>query len=104
MYLDIVRSGLIDRYKNNDDNYKTLINNLDNVIVAKYNAVKSEVDAFEFNEQVFKEWVGMNPVYENWTTAEERIYSVGGQMMKAVKKGINIIVGDDNKSKKVVNK
>lgn len=37
-------------------------------------------------------------------TAKERIYSVGGQMMKAVKKGINIIVGDDNKSKKVVNK
>ena len=60
------------RYKKNDDNYKTLINNLDNVIVAKYNAVKSEVDAFEFYEPVFKEWVGMNPVYENWTTAEER--------------------------------
>ena len=37
-------------------------------------------------------------------TVKERIYSVGGQMMKAVKKGINIIVGDDNKSKKVVNK
>ena len=37
-------------------------------------------------------------------TAKERIYSVGGQMMKAVKKGINILVGDDNKSKKVVSK
>lgn len=37
-------------------------------------------------------------------TAKERIYSVGGQMMKAVKKGINILVGEDNKSKKVVNK
>lgn len=60
------------RYKKNDDNYKTLINNLDNVIVAKYNAVKSEVDAFEFNEQVFKEWVGMNKVTEHWTTAQER--------------------------------
>ena len=46
----------------------------------------------------------MDKVTEHWTTAEERIYSVGGQMMKAVKKGINIIVGDDNKSKKVVNK
>ena len=60
------------RYKKNDDNYKTLINNLDNVIVAKYNAVKSEVDEFKFNEPVFKEWVGMKPVYENWTTAQER--------------------------------
>ena len=38
------------------------------------------------------------------TSVKERIYSVGGQMMKAVKKGINILVGDDNKSKKVVNK
>ncbi|MGM9727540.1 MAG: hypothetical protein ACI3YJ_08040, partial [Prevotella sp.] len=35
-------------------------------------------------------------------TVKERIYSVGGQMMKAVKKGLNIIVGDDNKAKKVV--
>ncbi|MCI5506117.1 MAG: dockerin type I repeat-containing protein [Prevotella sp.] len=60
------------RYKNNDDNYKTLIDNLDNVIVAKYNAVKSEVDAFEFYETVFKEWVGNHKVYEHWTTAEER--------------------------------
>ena len=60
------------RYKNNDDNYKTLIDNLDNVIVAKYNAVKSEVDEFQFYETVFKEWVGMDPVYEHWTTAEER--------------------------------
>ena len=60
------------RYKKNDDNYNTLISNLDNVIVAKYNAVKSEVDAFEFYEPVFKEWVGMDAVYENWTTAEER--------------------------------
>ena len=60
------------RYKKNDDNYKTLIDNLDNVIVAKYNAVKSEVDEFQFYETVFKEWVGMDPVYEHWTTAEER--------------------------------
>ena len=60
------------RYKKNDDNYKTLINNLDNVIVAKYNAVKSEVDAFKFYEPVFKEWDGMIEVKENWTTAEER--------------------------------
>ena len=60
------------RYKKNDDNYKTLINNLDNVIVAKYNAVKSEVDEFKFYDPVFKEWVGMNPVNENWTTAQER--------------------------------
>lgn len=60
------------RYKKNDDNYKTLINNLDNVIVAKYNDVKSEVDAFEFNEQVFKEWVGMDKVTEHWRTAQER--------------------------------
>ena len=60
------------RYKKNDDNYKTLINNLDNVIVAKYNAVKSEVDEFKFYEPVFKEWNGMVKVYENWTTAEER--------------------------------
>ena len=37
-------------------------------------------------------------------TVKERIYSVGGQMMKAVKKGINIIVGEDGKTKKVVNK
>ena len=60
------------RYKTNNDNYNTLISNLDNVIVAKYDAVKSEVDAFEFYEPVFKEWVGMDAVYENWTTAEER--------------------------------
>ena len=36
-------------------------------------------------------------------TAKERIYSVGGQMMKAVKKGLNIIVGENNKTQKVVN-
>ena len=35
-------------------------------------------------------------------TVKERIYSVGGQMMKAVQKGINIIVGENNKTKKVV--
>ena len=35
-------------------------------------------------------------------TVKERIYSVGGQMMKAVKKGINIIVGENNKTQKVV--
>lgn len=35
-------------------------------------------------------------------SVKERIYSVGGQMMKAVKKGINIIVGENNKTKKVV--
>ena len=33
---------------------------------------------------------------------KERIYSVGGQMMKAVKKGLNIIVGEGNNSKKVI--
>ena len=64
--------GAYARYKKNDDNYKTLIDNLDNVIVAKYNAVKSEVDAFKFYDPVFKEWVGMIDVWENWTTAEER--------------------------------
>ena len=37
-------------------------------------------------------------------TVKERIYSVGGQMMKAVKKGINIIVGEDGKARKIVNK
>jgi len=37
-------------------------------------------------------------------TVKERIYSVGGQVMKTVKKGINIIVGEDGKTKKVVNK
>ena len=35
-------------------------------------------------------------------SVKERIYSVGGQMMKAVKKGINIIVGENNNTKKVV--
>ena len=35
-------------------------------------------------------------------SVKERIYSVGGQMMKAVKKGINIIVGENNKTQKVV--
>ena len=35
-------------------------------------------------------------------SVKERIYSVGGQMMKAVKKGINIIVGENNETKKVV--
>ena len=35
-------------------------------------------------------------------TMKERIYSVGGQMMKAVKKGLNIIVGEGNNSKKVI--
>lgn len=35
-------------------------------------------------------------------TAKERIYSVGGQVMKAMKKGINIIVGENGKSKKVI--
>ena len=35
-------------------------------------------------------------------SVKERIYSVGGQMMKAVKKGINIIVGENNKAQKVV--
>lgn len=35
-------------------------------------------------------------------SVKERIYSVGGQMMKAVKKGINIIVGENNKTHKVV--
>lgn len=37
-------------------------------------------------------------------TVKERIYSVGGQMMKAVKKGVNIIVGSDGTTKKVFNK
>ena len=37
-------------------------------------------------------------------TVKERIYSIGGQVMKTVKKGINIIVGEDGKTKKVVNK
>lgn len=37
-------------------------------------------------------------------TVKERIYSVGGQVMKTVKKGINIIVGEDGKARKVVNK
>ena len=60
------------RYKKNDDNYKTLIGNLDNVIVAKYNAVKSEVDEFKFYDPQFKEWNGMVQVFENWTTQKER--------------------------------
>lgn len=37
-------------------------------------------------------------------TVKERIYSVGGQVMKAVKKGVNIIVGSDGTTKKVFNK
>ena len=37
-------------------------------------------------------------------TVKERIYSIGGQMMKTVKKGINIIVGEDGKSTKVIKK
>lgn len=37
-------------------------------------------------------------------TVTERIYSVGGRMMKAVKKGVNIIVGSDGSTKKVFNK
>lgn len=35
-------------------------------------------------------------------TVKERIYSIGGQMKKALKKGINIIVGEDGKGHKVV--
>lgn len=40
----------------------------------------------------------------NAATAKERVYSIGGQMMKTVKKGINILVGEDGKSHKVVKK
>lgn len=37
-------------------------------------------------------------------TVKERIYSVGGQMKKAVQKGINIIVGENGSVKKVLKK
>lgn len=37
-------------------------------------------------------------------TVSERIYSVGGQVMKAVKKGVNIIKGTDGSTKKVIKK
>ena len=35
-------------------------------------------------------------------TVKERIYSVGGQVKNALVKGINIIVGDNGKAKKVI--
>ena len=35
-------------------------------------------------------------------TIKERIYSIGGQMKKAVVKGLNILVGEDGKAKKVI--
>lgn len=37
-------------------------------------------------------------------TVKERVYSIGGMLMKSVKKGINIIVGEDGKTHKVVKK
>lgn len=37
-------------------------------------------------------------------TMKERVYSIGGQIRKAVSKGINIIVGEDGKTKKVIKK
>ena len=37
-------------------------------------------------------------------TAKERVFSIGGMLMKSVKKGINIIVGEDGKAHKVVKK
>ncbi len=40
----------------------------------------------------------------NAATAKERVYSIGGQIMKTVKKGINIIVGENGEAKKVVKK
>ncbi len=40
----------------------------------------------------------------NAATAKERVYSIGGQIMKTVKKGINIIVGENGEAKKVMNK
>ena len=38
------------------------------------------------------------------STAKERVFSIGGMLMKSVKKGINIIVGEDGKAHKVVKK
>ncbi len=40
----------------------------------------------------------------NAATAKERVYSIGGQIMKTVKKGINIIVGENGEAKKVIKK
>lgn len=40
----------------------------------------------------------------NAATAKERVYSIGGQIMKTVKKGINIIVGENGETKKVIKK
>ena len=37
-------------------------------------------------------------------TMKERIYSVGGQMLKAVKKGVNIIKGENGTKKVISNK
>jgi hypothetical protein len=36
--------------------------------------------------------------------AASRVYSIGGQMMNTLRKGINIIVNSDGTAKKVVNK
>lgn len=37
-------------------------------------------------------------------TVKERIYSVGGQLLKAVNKGLNIIVGENGNTKKILKK
>lgn len=68
------------------------------------NVIFSDADARSYNLQGVST---NNPTGIDSITAptvSERIYSVGGQMMKAVKKGVNIIMGNDGSTKKVIKK
>ena len=52
------------------------------------------------------EATGINGVVSNANSGslKQRIYSVGGQMMDGVKKGINIIMNSDGTARKVLKK
>ena len=66
------------------------------------NIIFSDTDANAYRAYINEPIVPTGIEGVEAATVKERIYSVGGQMMKAVKKGLNIIVGEGKNSKKVI--
>ncbi|MCI6743384.1 MAG: dockerin type I domain-containing protein [Paraprevotella sp.] len=79
-------------------------NNAEAITVS--NVTAADVAGATYNIVDKGEATGINGVVSNANSAslKQRIYSVGGQMMDGVKKGINIIMNSDGTARKVLKK
>ena len=70
------------------------------------NVTAADVAGATYNIEDKGEATGINGVVSNANSGslKQRIYSVGGQMMDGVKKGINIILNSDGTARKVLKK